>query len=231
MGPHCPTSPCCPALPLHPHLLGTPTPLCTSPPPHCFHSWPQLFTLSSHSAPSISCAITTHTLPHLLFWLTVTSRGLWTPLSLPCLFQCLHFPRGPLAPRPFRLQLSPGSPPLGPPPCLLSQQLLPFHSLHIPVPCGPFSGRNGTTAAPGRAGESKGARAQPGERRERGGRGQVGSGAWDSRRTWGVGEAGVGGQGREGWRRGGWGRGRGVGMLEGCVCACDDLVGNSRGWG
>lgn len=172
MGPHCPTSPCCPALPLHPHLLGTPTPLCTSPPPHCFHSWPQLFTLSSHSAPSISCAITTHTLPHLLFWLTVTSHGLWTPLSLPCLFQCLHFPRGPLAPRPFRLQLSPGSPPLGPPPCLLSQQLLPFHSLHIPVPCGPFSGRNGTTAAPGRAGESKGARAQPGERRERGGRGQ-----------------------------------------------------------
>lgn len=147
---------------------------CTAPPPpppgtihpsvhfstfHCFHSRPQLFThlpTLLHPPPVPSPPTSSHTY---CSGSPCPLHGLCTPLSLPCLLQNLHVPWGPLLPHPFRLQLSPGSPPLGPPPCLLSLQLLPFHSLHIPVPCGPFSGRNGTTAAPGRAGESKKARA------------------------------------------------------------------------
>lgn len=180
---------------------------CTAPPPPSPGHHPPLCALlhlpllplpapaihsSSHTAPSVSCAITTHILPHLLFGSPCHLHGLWTPLSLPCLLQNLHFPWGPLLPHPFRLQLSPGSPPpLGPPPCLLSLQLLPFHSLHIPVPCGPFSGRNGTTAAPGRAGESKEARAHQEREESEVVRGQMGSGAWGSRSVWRVGEVGT----------------------------------------
>lgn len=92
----------------------------------------------------------------------------------------------------------------GPPPCLLSQQLLPFHLCTFLFPCGPFSGRNGTFLhGSSRESRRERARAQPGDRRERGGQGVVGAR--------GLGEQGdvkcVGrrGLGQGGVEIGGWG--------------------------
>ena len=178
----------------HRPLASTPHVPCTihpsvhfSTPHHCFLSWPQLPTLSSYTAPSSSCSITTHMLllPPVLAHCAISMVS-WTPLSLPCLLQDLHSPGGPLLPRPFRLQLSPGSP--LPPPlrgplraCCLSSCCL-FISAHSCSHVGLFLG--GTepfcTAAPGRAGGSEREHNQETEESEVV-RGLLGPGAWESR--------------------------------------------------
>lgn len=137
-------------------------PLCTSPPPHhCFLSWPQLPTLSSYTAPSSSCSITTHMLllPPVLAHCAISMVS-WTPISLPCLPQDLHSPGGPLLPRPFRLQLSPGSPlppPSGAPSVPAVSAAAAFSSLHIPVPIWAFFWEERNLSARQLPGEQEGA--------------------------------------------------------------------------
>lgn len=152
-----------------------------------------LATLSFHTTPSFAIAAHGLLLPPVQAHSAIF-MVLRTPLSLPLLLSELQFVRAPLLPRPCRLQLSQDSPPppQGPPPCLLSQQLPPFHlSAHSCSHVGLFLG--GTepfcTAAPGRAGESRGARQHPGERSQRGGQGQLGQGVCGPREDVGCGEA------------------------------------------
>lgn len=173
----------CPALhraiSLRPHLQGTIHPCVHFSTPRCFHSWSQLLTLSSHTAPSSSCAIDTHTLPLPRSWLTMPSPWFHRPLCpflvsseicpLPGALSCLDRSGGSSCPQ--------DPPPLGgPPPCLLSQQLLPFHlSAHSCSHVGLFLGGTEPRQLPGeQARARKGARAKPGERRERGGQGADG---------------------------------------------------------
>ncbi|XP_022423483.1 striated muscle preferentially expressed protein kinase isoform X9 [Delphinapterus leucas] len=155
-------------------------PLCTSPPPP-----PLLLPLlapATHSClptrlrpppvpspPTPSCC-------H-LSWLTVPSPRSRGPLSaIPVSSKISTLP-GALSCLAHSGSSCPQDPPhQGPPPCLLSQKLLPFHlSAHPCSHVGLFLG--GTepfrTAAPGRAGGSK--RTQPGDRSERGGQGVVGA--------------------------------------------------------
>lgn len=177
---------------------------CTAPPPPSPGHHPPLCALlhlpllplpapaihsSSHTAPSVSCAITTHILPHLLFGSPCHLHGLWTPLSLPCLLQNLHFPWGPLLPHPFRLQLSPGSPPPWGPLracCLCSCCLFILCTFLFPV--GLSLGGTEPRQLPG---EQERARKQEHTRREK--RARWSGGRWGQ----GPGEAGV---------CGGWGK-------------------------
>lgn len=221
MGLHGPTSPCCPALPFTAPLAPTPisrapsTPLCTSPPPIASTSGPS-YSIFPHCSIRLLCHHHPHPPTPTVLAHHAVSMVLWTPLLFPCFLQGLHFPRGPLLPQSFRLQLSPGSPPpSGAPSVPAVSAAAAFSSLcTFLFPCGPFSGRNGTTAAPGRAGASKGARAQPGETRVRwsGGRWGQGPGKAGECGVWGMQGAGAWRDGdRElGWRPrawsdGGWG--------------------------
>lgn len=214
---------------------------CTAPPPpspgtihpsahfstfHGFHSRPQLFThlpTLLHPSPVPSPPTSSHTY---CSGLPCRLHGLWTPLSLPCLLQNLHFPWGPLLPHPFRLQLSPDSPPGGPlrACCLCSCCLFILCTFLFPV--GLSLGGTEPRQLPG---EQERARKQEHTRREK--RARWSGGRWGQ----GPGKAGVcGGWGKQGpgqgvMETGGWGRGGGGGMLEGGACA--DLVGNARGWG
>ncbi|ELR60784.1 Striated muscle preferentially expressed protein kinase [Bos mutus] len=147
-------------------LLHPPT-IASSPGPSCPLCLPtQLHPPPVPSPPTCSCS-------H-LSWLTVPSPWSRGPLSpflvsrkistLPGALSCLAH-SGSSCPQ------DPHSPPhQGPPPCLLSQQLLPFHLCTFLFPCGPFSGRNGTFLhGSSRESRRERARAQPGDRRERGG--------------------------------------------------------------
>lgn len=164
MGPPCPTSPCCPAPPFTAPSASAPTsrapsiPVCTSPPP-----------VASTPGPSYSLC-----LPTLLHPPPVPSTP--TPShshgpGSPCHLHGFTDPSVPFS-SPPRSALSQGPspastvqevpvvlripPPRGAPSVPAVSAAAAFSSLcTFLFPCGPFSGRNRTTAAPGRAGASK----------------------------------------------------------------------------
>lgn len=218
MGLYCPPSPCCPALPLT--ALSTPTlpstihPLCASPPLIASspgHSSSLHLPTPLHPSPVPSLPTSSHTycsgspchlrgLEPLCPFLVSSNISIF-PGALSCLAHSgSSCPQDP--------------PPSGPPPCLLSQQLLPFHlSAHSCSHVGLFLGGTEPRQLPG---EQERAREQEhNQEREESEvvRGQMGPGAWESRRMWGVGEVGAR-AGRDGdrwlgWRQRAWNAGGG----------------------
>ena len=163
---------------IHPSVHFSNPPLLPLPAPaaHCLPT--RLRPPPIPSPPTCSCS-------HLP-WRTVPSpwsRGPLSPFLVSCKISTLPGALSRLTHSGSSCPQDPHSPPpQGPPPCLLSQQLLPFISAHSCSHVGLFLG--GTepfcTAAPGRAGGSEREHSQETEESEVV-RGLLGPGAWESR--------------------------------------------------
>lgn len=214
---------------LHPPIGPAPAiPLCTSPPPTASTPVPATHPIFPHGSILLLCHHHPHPPAPTVLAHHAISMVSWTPLPFPCLLQDLHFPRGPLPPRPFRLQLSPGfPPPSGAPSVPAVSAAAAFSSLcTFLLPCGPFSGRNGTFLH----GSSRESRREQGSKSETRREKRV---RWSGGR-WGQGPGKAGGSRGCGRQRPGqrgletaWGRGRGLEVMEAGVH--DRPVGKAQG--